>query len=217
MSARACSLCRDPCAIIPVPRPGRPLRPAPARELADGKARRVKFSAYSLHHHRGHRAGAGRLESSLRGRSRPQQCHLQGTFPPRSQGTSHGDSRGCRAVRGCGPALYWTVGSGGWPGQPERRPRSLAPPAAGAASWQGNQGGSEGSFSKETYISLAHTFFCRDLGVRPSPFMTLGSRHLAGSIHEQWLSPSAQHNSGTCWGHCSAHMQGELYGGSVCG
>lgn len=105
-------------------------RPAPVRGRADGEARRVQLSAYSLQHHRGHRAGAGRLESSLGGRSRPRQRHLQGAFPPRSQATSHGDSRGCRAVRGRGPALYWTGGSGGRPGQPERRPRSLAPPAA---------------------------------------------------------------------------------------
>lgn len=52
--------------------------------LADGEARRIKSSAYSLHHHEGHRAAAGHLESSLRGRIRWWQCHLQGTFPPRS-------------------------------------------------------------------------------------------------------------------------------------
>ena len=88
-----------------------PVLLAPAPRLADGEARRVKSSAYSLHQHEGHRAAVGLLESSLRGRIQPGQCHLQDTFSPRSEDISGGNSKGCRAGRGCGPALYRVAAS----------------------------------------------------------------------------------------------------------
>lgn len=71
MSTKASPLCQDLCSTIPIPHLGWAMSLAPALRLTDGEARLVKSSAYSLHHHEGHRTAVGRLASSLRGRIQP--------------------------------------------------------------------------------------------------------------------------------------------------